>query len=62
MASNVSSRPLGPTFISPEEIIEQHKAGTISERQAIVALARQVIELRDLLRDVMEAHSLWSGR
>ena len=48
--------------IEPEEVIEQHKAGTINERQAIVSLARQVIELRDLLRDVMEANHLWSGR
>lgn len=42
----------GPTFISPEEVIEQHKAGTINERQAIVALAREVIALREWLREI----------
>ena len=42
----------GPTFISPEKIIEDHKAGTINERQAIVALAREVIALREWLREI----------
>ena len=43
---------LGPTFISPEEVIAQHKAGTLDPRQGIVALAREVIALREWLREI----------
>ena len=36
----------GPTFMSPETVIEKHKDGTLDPRQGIVALAREVIALR----------------
>jgi len=42
----------GPTFMLPEEIIERHKDGTLSERQAVVSLARLVLELQDQVRQL----------
>jgi len=39
----------GPTFITPETVIQKHKDGTLDPRQGIVALAREVISLREQL-------------
>ncbi len=43
----------GPTFMLPEEIIEKHKAGTLNERQSIVALARYVLELENRIQELL---------
>ena len=40
--------------MSPEEIIQKHKDGTLDTRQGIVALSREVISLRDWLRELDE--------
>jgi len=37
----------GPTFITPETVIQKYKDGTLDPRQGIVALAREVISLRE---------------
>lgn len=38
--------------MSPEEVIQKHKDGTLNERQGIVALAREVIALREWMREL----------
>lgn len=45
----------GPTFMEPEEIIAKHQDGTLDERQAVVALARMVIQLSNEMTAVMRA-------
>jgi hypothetical protein len=42
----------GPTFIDPQTIIDQHKAGTLDVRQAVVALARECLTLREYIRQL----------